>query len=333
MIGLIKDFLSQDIVMNQSITNLLTIDIEDWFHTSALAPYIDQDQWGCLESRVVRNVHLLLNLFAAHQTRATFFILGWIAERYPDLVKEIDAHGHEIASHGYRHRLIYQLTPGQFQDYLERAKNILEDLLGHPIRGYRATSFSITKESWWALDLIQAAGFAYDSSIFPIGYHDLYGIAGLPRSLYAHGNGLVEIPPSTLRLWGQNIPFGGGGYFRLYPYWVTRWGIRQLNREGLPALIYLHPWELDPDCPRVAQADGRTRFRQYVNLRQTAPRLTRLLEDFSWSPVWDYVRRGQGDGALPGHSWTSLPCQAGFPGPRPPQSQPDDQARVQRSKA
>ena len=267
--------------MNQSITNLLTIDIEDWFHTSALEPYIDQKQWGCLESRVVPNVHLLLNLLAAYQTKATFFILGWVAERYPELVREINAHGHEIASHGYRHRLIYQLSPRQFQDYLERSKKVLEDLLGQPIRGYRATSFSITTKSWWALDLIQAAGFAYDSSIFPIGHHDLYGIAGLPRYPYAHANGLVEIPPSTLKIWGQNIPFGGGGYFRLYPYWVTRLGIRRLNREGVPALAYLHPWELDPDCPRIAQADGRTRFRQYVNLRKTKPRLAQIAGRFS----------------------------------------------------
>ena len=223
----------------------------------------------------------LAESFGGYYTKATFFILGWVAERYPQLVKEINTHGHEIASHGYRHRLIYQLSPRQFQDYLERSKQVLEDLLGQPIRGYRATSFSITTKSWWALDLIRAAGFVYDSSIFPIGHHDLYGIAGLPRYPYAHANGLVEIPPSTLEIWGQNIPFGGGGYFRLYPYWVTRLGIRRLNREGVPALAYLHPWELDPDCPRVAQADRRTRFRQYVNLRQTKPRPGKIAGRFS----------------------------------------------------
>jgi len=278
--------------------NLLTIDVEDWFHTTALDPYLGMAQWGSQKSRVVPNVLRLLEILEKHQTRATFFILGWVAERHPELIRAINASGHEIASHGYRHRLIYQLTPPQFQDYLERSKKVLEDLLGQPIRGYRATSFSITQKSWWALDLIQAAGFVYDSSIFPIGHHDLYGIAGLPRHPYAHANGLVEIPPSTLKILGRNIPFGGGGYFRLYPYWVTRLGIRRLNREGFPALVYLHPWELDPDCPRVAQADGRTRFRQYVNLRQTEPRLARLLEDFSWGPVWDYVHCGQGVGGV-----------------------------------
>jgi len=273
--------------------NLLTIDVEEWFQTTALDPYIGMAQWSSQRSRVVPQVRRLLEILADHQTRATFFILGWLAARHPELVREISAAGHEIASHGYRHRLIYQLTPRQFQDYLERAKKVLEDLLGQPIRGYRAASFSITTQTRWALDMIKAAGFVYDSSIFPIRHHDLYGIGGLPRFPYAHANGLVEIPPSTLKIWGQNIPFGGGGYFRLYPYWVTRLGIRRLNREGYPALVYLHPWELDPDCPRMAQADGRTRFRQYVNLRRTEPRLARLLEDFPWGPVWDYVNCGQ----------------------------------------
>jgi polysaccharide deacetylase family protein (PEP-CTERM system associated) len=275
--------------------NLLTIDVEDWFHTSALDPYIGPEQWDRLESRVVPNVHRLLEILETYRTQATFFILGWVAERFPDLVREIDALGHEICSHGYRHRLIYNLSPAQFKDYLERSKKVLEDLVGKPVCGYRATSFSIVKKTLWALDLIKEAGFIYDSSIFPIGHHDLYGIAGFPRSPYAHANGLVEIPPSTLKILGKNIPFGGGGYFRLYPYWITNLGIRRINREGYPAMVYLHPWELDPDCPRVTQADGRTRFRQYVNLRKTELRITRLLEDFTWGPVWDYLRIAQAE--------------------------------------
>jgi polysaccharide deacetylase family protein (PEP-CTERM system associated) len=276
--------------------NLLTIDVEDWFHTSALDPYIGPEQWDHLESRVVPNVHRLLEILKNHQTKATFFILGWVAERFPELVREIDAHGHEIASHGYRHRLIYDLSPDKFREYLARSKETLEDIIGKTVVGYRATSFSIIISTLWALDIIREAGFVYDSSIFPIGGHDLYGIAGFPRSPYAHANGLVEIPPSTLKILGKNIPFGGGGYFRLYPYWVTNLGIRRINREGYPAMVYLHPWELDPDCPRVAQADGRTRFRQYVNLRKTEPRLTRLLEDFPWGPVRDYLRNAQTEG-------------------------------------
>jgi polysaccharide deacetylase family protein (PEP-CTERM system associated) len=216
-----------------------------------------------------------------------------VAERFPELVRQIDAHGHELASHGYRHRLIYDLSPAKFRDHLSRSKEVLEDISGKPVAGYRAASFSIVAKTLWALDMIKEAGFVYDSSIFPVGHHDLYGIEGFPRYPYAHANGLVEIPPSTMMILGKNIPFGGGGYFRLYPYWVTNHGIRRINREGYPAMVYLHPWELDPDCPRVAQADGRTRFRQYVNLRKTEPRLTRLLEDFPWSTVGDYLRIAQ----------------------------------------
>jgi polysaccharide deacetylase family protein (PEP-CTERM system associated) len=269
--------------------NLLTIDVEDWFHTSALDPYLGPDQWESLESRVVPNVYRLLEILEAYQTRATFFILGWIAERYPALVREIDSLGHEICSHGYRHRLIYNLTPAQFKDYLERSKMILEDLVGKPVRGYRATSFSIVKKTLWALDLIQEVGFSYDSSIFPISHHDLYGLSGYPRFPFKLANGLLEIPPSTVNIMGKNLPLGGGGYFRLYPFWLTKMGIRRINQEGHPAMVYLHPWELDPHCPRINHADKRTRFRQYINLARTAKRLHQLLSEFSWGPVANYL--------------------------------------------
>jgi len=271
------------------MTNLLTIDVEDWFHTSALDPYIGPGQWDSLKSRVVPNVRRLLAILEAHRTRATFFVLGWVAERFPGLVREIASAGHEVASHGYRHRLIYDLSPDQLRGYLKRSKAILEDIIGQPVAGYRATSFSIVSRSLWALDLIQEAGFVYDSSIFPIGHHDLYGIEGFPRHPYAHANGLVEIPPSTLKILDKPLPFGGGGYFRLYPYWVTKHGIRRVNREGYPAMVYLHPWELDPACPRITGADWRTRSRQYVNLGKTEPRLKRLLADFPWGPIMDYL--------------------------------------------
>lgn len=269
--------------------NLLTIDVEEWFHTSALDPYIGLEQWDHLEPRVVANVQRLLEILASHQTRATFFILGWVAERFPALVREIDAMGHEICSHGYRHRLIYRLTPAQFKDFLARSKKILEDIVGKPVWGYRATSFSIVKKTLWALDLIQAAGFRYDSSIFPVSHHDIYGLGDCPRFPFTLENGLIEIPPSTIKLFGRNLPLGGGGYFRLYPYWVTAKGIRRINQEGYPAMVYLHPWELDPECPRVHQADGRTRFRQYINLGKTEARLQKLLADFRWMPVGEYV--------------------------------------------
>lgn len=269
--------------------NLLTIDVEEWFHTSALDPYIGPDQWDHLESRVVANVHRLLEILEAHQTRATFFILGWVAERFPGLVREIDALGHEICCHGYRHRCIYDLTQARFKDYLERSKMILEDLVGKPVRGYRATSFSIVKKTLWALDLIKDAGFSYDSSIFPVSHHDFYGLEGCPRFPFRFENDLIEIPPSTIKLLGRNIPVAGGGYFRLYPYWVTGLGIRSINKEGYPAIVYLHPWELDPHCPRVNHADGRTRFRQYINLAKTEARLHRLLSEFRWTPVINYL--------------------------------------------
>jgi polysaccharide deacetylase family protein (PEP-CTERM system associated) len=275
------------------MVNILTIDVEDWFHTSALEPYIPPESWDGLESRVSVNVRRILQILADRHVSATFFVLGWVAERQPELVREIAAQGHEIASHGYRHRLVYDLAPSQFREYVRRSKQTLEDLTGRPVAGYRATSFSIVARTLWALDTLKEMGFVYDSSIYPIGHHDLYGIAGSPRYPYAHDNGLVEIPPSTLKVLGKNIPCGGGGYFRLYPYWLTRLGIQHINREGHPAMVYLHPWELDPDCYRVSQADRRTRFRQYINLRKTEPRLTRLLDDFSWGPVRDYLQNAQ----------------------------------------
>jgi polysaccharide deacetylase family protein (PEP-CTERM system associated) len=216
-----------------------------------------------------------------------------VAERYPELVREIDTCGHEICSHGYRHRLIYNLTPNRFKEFLNRSKTILEDIIGKPILGYRATSFSIVKKTLCALDLIKEAGFIYDSSIFPISHHDIYGLDDCPRFPFQLENGLIEIPPSTLRILDRNIPFGGGGYFRLFPYWLTRLGIRKLNREGYPAMVYLHPWEIDISSPRVDHADARTRFRQYINLAKTEARLKMLLSEFHWVTVGEYISNVQ----------------------------------------
>lgn len=270
------------------VANLLTIDVEDWFHTSALQPYVSQEDWDRLPSTLLDNVLFLLDLLAAHHTRATFFILGWVAERHPELVKKISAGGHEIASHGYRHRLIYNLSRETVRAYVTRSKSLLEDLTGQEVLGYRATSFSVVQSTRWALDVIREAGFTYDSSIYPI-RHDIYGIAGCPRFPFIHPNGLIEIPPSTLRIWGRNFPVGGGGYLRLYPYWLTRKGIEALNRQGHPGVIYLHPWELDPDCPRIPQADCRTRVRQYLNLAKTKTRLVSLLTHFSFIPAQQFL--------------------------------------------
>lgn len=271
------------------IFNLLTFDIEDWFHTSALEKLVSRDKWERFEPRVIQNTRRILETLDVRQTKATFFILGWIAERYPELIKEIAACGHEIASHGYLHRLIYNLSPETFRNYVHKSKSLLEDLIGLEVLGYRATSFSITNRTLWALDIIREAGFVYDSSMFPI-RHDIYGIDGFPRFPFRYKNGLIEVPASTIRIMGINVPIAGGGYFRFFPYLLTRKGIEKINREGYPAMIYLHPWEMDPDCPRITNLDWRTGFRQYVNLWKVKKRLLRLLEDCNFMPIKDYLK-------------------------------------------
>lgn len=267
-----------------AIVNALTIDVEDYYHVTGFESVIQRADWDSYESRVERNTHRLLDLLDAHHTRATFFVLGWVAERHPQLVRTIHARGHEVASHGYAHQRIYTQSPAQFRQETQRSLRLLEDAIGEHIHGYRAASYSITRESLWALDILGEEGFTYDSSIFPI-HHDRYGIPGYPR--FCHlvdgrtGAGLVEFPLSTVRLGGTNLPIAGGGYFRIYPYAFTRWGIMHLNRtEHQPAVIYLHPWEVDPEQPRIP-AKASARFRQYFNLDQTAPRLIRLLQDFT----------------------------------------------------
>ncbi len=272
--------------------NLLTIDVEEWFHTSALERYIDPNDWDRLPSSLEKTSRLVLDTLDQHRTKATFFILGWVAEHYPGLVREIHARGHEIGSHGYRHRRIYHLSKETFQEYVNRSKSVLEDLVGEPIQGYRATSFTVVKETRWALDVIREAGFVYDSSIFPV-RHDLYGLPDFPRHPVVLKNGLVEIPASTWRLCGQNLPIAGGGYFRVYPYWLTRRGISAINREGFPVTAYLHPWELDPKCPRPPGLDWRTSFRQYFNLNKTLPRLKRLLADFNFVSIKQWLESAQ----------------------------------------
>jgi len=268
--------------------NALTIDVEDYYQVAVFASTIRFDEWDRYESRVERNVHRLLDILEEYHTKATFFVLGWVAERFPQLVRAIDRRGHEVASHGYAHQLIYTQTPGQFREETRRSKQRLEDAIGKRILGYRAASYSITQESLWALEILQEEGFRYDSSIFPI-HHDRYGIPGASRFCHVlngqSGAGLVEFPPSTLRLGGVNVPIAGGGYFRIFPYALTRWGIRHLNAsERQPALVYLHPWELDPEQPRLS-AKAFSRFRQYCNLQRTAPRLIRLLQDFTFDTM------------------------------------------------
>jgi polysaccharide deacetylase family protein (PEP-CTERM system associated) len=281
------------------IVNAMTIDVEDYFHVSVFDGIVPRSQWSDLESRVCANTDRLLGIFDDAKVTATFFTLGWVAERFPHLVRRIADLGHEIASHGYAHRLVYDQTPSAFRDDVRRAKQLLEDASGCLVGGYRAPSYSITPRSLWALDILIEEGYWYDASIFPI-MHDRYGIPVSARHPYAleRKNGtLVELPGSTVRCGRSNLPIGGGGYFRILPYEWTRWGIARLNRvEGHPAIFYLHPWEIDPGQPRL-HAGLLGRFRHYRNLDKTESRLRRLLNDFRFGPIRDLVVRRGGTGA------------------------------------
>jgi polysaccharide deacetylase family protein (PEP-CTERM system associated) len=260
----------------------MTVDVEDYFQVSAFAPYIRREDWDSRECRVERNVGRILELLAERQTKATFFTLGWVAERYPQVVRRIVEGGHELASHGYGHQRASELSPEAFSQDVTRAKKLLEDLSGAPVQGYRAPSFSIGTANLWAFDALARAGYRYSSSIYPI-QHDHYGMPDSPRFAYRVGAGLLEIPITTLRVKNRNLPSSGGGYFRLLPYGLSRWMLRKVNREDRqPAIFYFHPWEIDVDQPRVAGIDARTRFRHYVNIGRTESRLHRLLRDFSW---------------------------------------------------
>jgi polysaccharide deacetylase family protein (PEP-CTERM system associated) len=275
------------------IVNALSIDVEDYFQVSAFAPHIDRRQWERIECRVERNVHRILALLADANATATFFTLGWIAERYPALIREIADAGHELASHGFGHLRASEQSRDAFAADIRLAKAILEDVSGRAVHGYRAPSFSINSANAWAFDVIAEAGYRYSSSVYPI-RHDHYGMPESPRFAHEVRPGLLEIPVATVRLLRVNLPAGGGGYFRLLPYAVSRWSIRRINaRDRQPAMFYFHPWELDAGQPRVAGAGAKTRFRHYVNLHRTAPRLARLFRDFRWSRA-DRVFLGAG---------------------------------------
>jgi polysaccharide deacetylase family protein (PEP-CTERM system associated) len=257
---------------------VLSVDVEDYFHVEAFADVVARDQWPSFPSRVETDTRRLLDLFDTAGVKATCFILGWVAERYPGLVREIAGRGHEPACHSYWHRPIMQLTPEQFRSDTRRAKDAIEQAAGDGICGYRAPTFSITRRSLWALEVLAEEGFTYDSSIFPV-RHDLYGIPDAPRAPF-RTHGLVECPMTTFRVGSANLPVGGGGYLRLLPYWYTTTGIRRAWSQGVPLITYVHPWEVDPEQPRIK---GRltSRLRHYTNLSRTAPRLARLC---SWAP-------------------------------------------------
>ena len=266
--------------------NALTIDVEDYFQVSAFAPYIPRSEWPSRECRVEKNVDRILVMLDEHDTRATFFTLGWIAERHPGMVRRIAAAGHEIASHGYGHERASDQTPDSFYADIHVAKLLLEDLAGCEVRGYRAPSFSIGEKNPWAFECLERAGYRYSSSIYPI-RHDHYGMPDAPRHAHRIGQ-LIEIPPTTLRFFNRNWPASGGGYFRLLPYPLSRWMIRRVNDvDRLPAVFYFHPWEIDVEQPRIAGIDAKTRFRHYLNIERMEPRLHRLLADFSWGRMDD----------------------------------------------
>lgn len=281
------------------IKNALTIDVEDYFHVAALAESIKPSQWDSQECRVARNTETLLKLFDSHNVKATFFVLGWVAERYPDIVKQIDEAGHEVASHGYSHQLVYGQTKEVFKEETVKSKLILEELIQKPVLGYRAASYSITKQSIWAIDILSEAGFTYDSSIFPV-HHDRYGIPGTPEQPYRlitdKGNEITEFPLSAFDILNYKLPIAGGGYFRLFPYWFTKLGLNSINRKNKPFIFYLHPWEIDPQQPKV-KASRLSTFRHYNNLDKCYSRLDRLLQDFSFGRVIDVLNNSEIDPA------------------------------------
>jgi len=263
--------------------NVMTVDVEDYFQVSAFEPYIRRDSWDQRECRVERNVDRILQLFDRHGVKATFFTLGWIAERYPQMVRRMVAQGHELASHGWSHVRVTQQEPDAFRQDVLRTKALLEDVSGQEILGYRAASYSIGADNLWALDVLRETGHLYSSSIYPI-RHDLYGMPEAPRFAFRPSEGgFLEFPVTTFRIANRNLPCGGGGWFRLVPYAGMRWAIRRVNRvDGESAIFYFHPWEIDPGQPRQAGIDAKTRFRHYLNLERMESRLNRLLNDFSW---------------------------------------------------
>jgi polysaccharide deacetylase family protein (PEP-CTERM system associated) len=265
----------------------MSFDVEDYFQVQAFADVCDRARWDGYESRVERNTNLILDLLGERNTHATFFTLGWIAERYPAIVRRVVAEGHELASHGYAHHRVDQQTPDQFRADIRRTKKILEDTAGVPIKGYRAATFSVGPTTPWAFQVLEEEGYAYSSSVYPVA-HDNYSNPDAPRFAYRPmgTSAFWEYPISTVRLAGRNIPCGGGGYFRFAPYAAFRRAITHLNEsERQSAIFYLHPWEVDPDQPRPSGVSLKSRFRHYLNLTRTVPRLKRLLQDFRWDRI------------------------------------------------
>lgn len=264
--------------------NGLSVDVEDWFQVGAFERVIDRADWPTLECRVEANCDAVLQIFAEAGVHGTFFTLGWVAERYPALIQRIVAAGHELASHGYDHQRVFAMTPDAFAADLKKTRTILEDLGGVAVRGYRAPSFSIDQRTPWAHPILAEQGYAYSSSVAPVA-HDHYGWPASPRHAWqpVAGSDLVEWPVTTARFAGRTLAAGGGGFMRILPYGFTRWAIARMNREGHPAILYFHPWEIDPGQPRVADAPLKSKIRHYSGLSAMAHKLTKLLDDFEWT--------------------------------------------------
>jgi polysaccharide deacetylase family protein (PEP-CTERM system associated) len=274
-------------LQQKTLVNAMTVDVEDYFQVSAFEPYIPRTQWESLPGRVENNTQRILDLFEKYHIKATFFTLGWVAQRHPGLIKRIVNSGHELASHGFEHIRVTQQTPDKFRHDVRRTKELLEDVGGQEILGYRAASYSIGEKNLWALEILDEQGYKYSSSIYPV-KHDLYGMPKAPRFMFKPfpGKNLQEIPITTLKLFNRNIPCGGGGFFRLYPYSFSKWAYQTLNnKERQAGIFYFHPWEIDPAQPRQAGLALKTRVRHYLNLEKTEPRLVRLLSDFSWDTM------------------------------------------------
>ena len=263
--------------------NALTVDVEDYFQVSAFEKHIERNEWEQRQCRVEENTHRILALFEQYNTKGTFFTLGWVAERYPQLVRAIADAGHEVASHGFQHTRVTEQNEQQFREDVFRTKALLEEVSGKAVTGYRAATFSIGKKNLWALNVLQEEGYKYSSSIYPV-HHDFYGMPEAPRFAFRTStDGILEVPISTLKVFGRTYPCGGGGYFRLLPYAVSRWAIKRTNKQDKqPAIFYFHPWEVDPQQPRIEGVSAKTKFRHYLNLERMEARLVRLLKDFHW---------------------------------------------------
>lgn len=283
--------------------NAITVDVEDWFHVAVFRNVIDYEDWEKQESRILPNICRILELFDEYGVKATFFVLGWLAERFPEIVLTIKKYGHEIGSHGYAHKIIYEHPKENFQDDLDKSMTILENITTEKVLYYRAPSFSITSQSMWALEVLAERGIRYDSSIFPI-KHDIGGFPNMPRipffMEFKNGAKLNEFPLSTLRFWGENIPISGGGYLRLLPYWFIRKSIKKNNEAGIPVILYFHPWEIDAGQPRM-KLKLSSRFRHYTNLDLTEGKVRKLLSEFKFTSLGELAKSSKID-----HRWPQI---------------------------